>query len=813
MITDIDNPVVAMVDYELNAFEDRMKRYHGEKRGVIKGKMLLAGRIEDQVAIKYPEETPTRKELLRVIANVAENLTNKNFYNYQYITGMALCEAVYIEAGFALGLNRPLTSDDFGTFIHKMIEKELIIDLYKVSKLSQSDTENVINLAGHCINFDNDTLMSGAAARQLIGKYLIQNRKDKIHYEVPQFLFAGIQLMSALSDESSTTVERALELFTEAYYEFTNHNVTASTPLMAGFRTPEEQSASCVKIDVGDTMPSIRAAVHAILNYIPKKAGLGINIGRLRHNGAAVGDNATKTSTGPIGFIKLFQNAVTSCSQGGIRKGSATVFFPIFSMDVEHLLILRRAGGNESVRARNVNYAPQYNEYLLRRLMTEDEFPLVSVSERDCPGLIEAFYSHDQEEFARLYEMYAADPTKSITVKSEELLALWAKEIFGTGGMYTHDVGNSNRFSPWVEDETCPQSNLCMEIILPTSPVIEMSRSVYFDTTTNSTKLTDEKDGNQEVNVGETALCNLSAQNWGKVGDVRGFTFDQLRKHLTAVFQQSSRVLVRLLDNTLSRQEYLTPAAAASTLSIRPLGIGCSNLAYLLAANGMDYDSLEAPQLIAKVAEAHQYFLLKASMELSIERGRAPGFNRSKYSKGLTPADWYCKNVDSIAPDAPLFDWKTLGQEIKVNGLRNLTLSAYMPGESSSQVITATNGVNRVKQELVAKDGGDSIHKQLAYLCDEVEYTTLFQHKNNFGYLSVMAAIQKWTDQAISTELAFKYRNDMVSGVETKISGTEYFECLLYACWLGLKTIYYTVVDDGSTDDSANVDDCDFCKS
>jgi ribonucleoside-diphosphate reductase alpha chain len=557
--------------------------------------------------------------------------------------------------------------------------------------------------------------------------------------------------------------------------------------------------ANCVLIDMGDSMPSIEATVNSVLKYVVLGAGIGINGGRIRPINSKVRNGAINHS-GVTPFYRLLESAINSCSQGGVRKGSATVHFTIWHPEILTLLQLRNAAALEVDKVRDLNYSIQVNKYLWKKLLTEEDFTLLSP--HNTGDLYDSFFK-DQEKFKELYEFYSNHPqlTDKIVVKSETILSLIAKHVFGTSNYYFNFVDNMNLLSSYNE-KLAPifMSNLCQEITQPTSPI------------------------NHDGNEGLVATCTLSAQNFGKVGKIIDKTLDERKKILIDVFEETCETIVEILDNILDIQVYPIKQSEKFTMLYRNLGIGGNNLAYLLAKNGLSFDSVEAHQLVHNVMEAFQYYLLKASCKLAKEKGKAPGFNNTKYAKGLLPIDWYIKTLDNFVSKEDqtlLFDWEELRKEIKEYGLRNCTLSSFMPGETSSQIINSTSGCEPIRDVVSTKMSGSSHHTQVAPEADILDYKTFRELESNRNLIIIYGILQKFTDQSISVNLMYSIKSnlrDLILNNSTEnnelivknLKASELFNDLTLAQLVGLKNIYYINIE---TDQSDNVKEevCEFC--
>ncbi len=614
------------------------------------------------------------------------------------------------------------------------------------------------------IDHSRDMNFSYAAVKQLEGKYLVQNRVSGDIYESPQFIYI---LVAACLFAKYDKAER-LDLIKRFYDAVSQFKISLPTPIMAGIRTPTRQFSSCVLIECGDSLDSINATSSAIVKYVSQRAGIGVNAGAIRALGSTI-RGGEAFHTGCIPFYKHFQTAVKSCSQGGVRGGAATVFYPIWHLEVESLLVLKNNRGVEENRVRHLDYGVQFNRLMYQRLIKGGNITLFSPS--DVPGLYDAFFA-DQEEFDRLYTMYEQDESiRKQSIKASELFTLFASERASTGRIYLQNVDHCNTHSPF-DPKVAPvkQSNLCLEIALPTKPL----------------KSIDDKEG-------EIALCTLSAFNLGALNNL-----DEL--------EELSELIVRALDSLLDYQNYPIPAAQRATELRRTLGVGVINYAYYLAKNGVKYSDGSANELTHKTFEAIQYFLLKASNKLAKEFGPCLAFDETTYAKGILPIDSYKKEIDAICSPELHYDWETLRTDIVKNGLRNSTLTALMPSETSSQISNATNGIEPPRGFVSVKASKDGILKQVVPEFERLKdnYELLWTIPSNDGYLQLVGIMQKFVDQAISANTNYDPQKFESQKVPMKVI----LKDLLTAYKLGVKTLYYHNTRDGADDKQEDMDDC-----
>ena len=613
------------------------------------------------------------------------------------------------------------------------------------------------------IDHSRDMTFSYAAVKQLEGKYLVQNRVTRQIYETPQFLY----ILVAMCLFSKYPKETRLDYVKRFYDAVSTFKVSLPTPIMSGVRTPTRQFSSCVLIECDDSLDSINATTSAIVKYVSQRAGIGINAGRIRGLGSEIRGGEAQ-HTGCIPFFKMFQAAVKSCSQGGVRGGAATLFYPLWHIEAESLLVLKNNRGVEDNRIRQLDYGVQINRLLYTRLIKGGNITLFSPNE--VPGLYDAFFA-DQDEFERLYTQYEQDPNiRKRTLPATELFSTLMQERAGTGRIYIQNVDHCNTHSPF-DPRVAPvhQSNLCMEIALPTKPL----------------------DNINDPN-GEIALCTLSAFNLGALNNL-----DEL--------EELADLTVRALDALLDYQDYPVAAARTATMNRRTLGIGVINYAYYLAKNGVRYSDDSALGLTHRTFEAMQYYLLKASVNLAKEYGACPLFNQTVYSQGKLPIDTYKKDLDSVCNEPLHYDWESLRADIVKYGLRNSTLTALMPSETSSQIANATNGIEPPRGLVSVKASKDGILKQVVPEFETLKdaYETLWQLPGNEGYLKLVGVMQKFVDQSISANTAY----DPGKFEGNKVSMKQMLKDLLTAYKYGVKTLYYHNTRDGADDTQTDIQD------
>ncbi|MBL8505855.1 MAG: ribonucleoside-diphosphate reductase subunit alpha [Methylobacillus glycogenes] len=638
---------------------------------------------------------------------------------------------------------------------------------YDKHLLADYSREEFDELNSH-IDHWRDMNFSYAAVKQLEGKYLVQNRVTKKIYESPQFLYVLVAMCLFAKYSGKTRLEY-IKRFYDAVSTF---KISLPTPIMSGVRTPTRQFSSCVLIECDDSLDSINATTSAIVKYVSQRAGIGVNAGRIRALGSEIRGGEAQ-HTGCLPFYKLFQSAVKSCSQGGVRGGAATLFYPLWHLEVESLLVLKNNRGVEENRVRHLDYGVQINRLLYQRLIKGGDITLFSP--HDVPGLYDAFFA-DQDEFERLYTQYEADSSiRKRTLPAVDLFSLVMQERAGTGRIYIQNVDHCNTHSPF-DPKQAPvrQSNLCMEIALPTNPLNDIN---------------DEE--------GEIALCTLSAFNLGALEDLHEL-------------EGLADLVVRALDALLEYQDYPVKAALNATDKRRSLGVGVINYAYYLAKNNTGYTDDAALGLTHRTFEAIQYYLLKASVQLSREFGPCSAFNETTYAQGILPVDTYKKDLDSICQEPLHLDWETLRGEIKTHGLRNSTLTALMPSETSSQIANATNGIEPPRGLVTVKQSKDGILRQVVPEIDTLrsQYQLLWQLPNNDGYLKLVGIMQKFVDQSISANTNYDPKRFEGGRVPMK----QLLKDLLQVYKLGIKTLYYHNTRDGASEGGAEAED-DGCAS
>jgi len=640
------------------------------------------------------------------------------------------------------------------------------------------------------VKHERDNLLTYAAIEQFRGKYLVQDRTKNEYFETPQMAYILIAATLFARYPKETRLQYVKDYY-DAISKGSKSTITLPTPVLAGIRTPTRQFSSCVLIEAGDSLDSINETASSIVDYASRRAGIGINAGRIRAKGSAV-KGGEVFHTGNIPFYKYFQSALKSCSQGGVRGASSTVYFPLWHLEAEDLIVLKNNKGTEETRVRHMDYGVQLNGYLYKRLIKGENITLFSPNE--VPDLYDAFFS-DQEKFAELYEKYErAYSVRKKSIPAIELISSVLMERNNTGRIYIQNVDHTNTHGSFMED-TSPirMSNLCVEITLPTAPLTSESRiRDYMSHTMHG----DAKEFRERY--GEIALCTLSSINMGAITCPEDF-------------EKPAELAVRALDELLDYQNYPSIAAEVPAKNRRSLGIGISNLAYFLAKNNVKYSDGSANELVNEYAEAFSYYLIKASNELAKEKGACEWYTETKYCQNVLPIDTYKKAVDEIVSPKLKMDWEELRLSINEYGMRNSTVMALMPVESSSQIINATNGIEPPRGCVTIKGSKDGALAQVVpeihHLKNKYEY--LWDMPNTRGYIEIAAIFQKYVDQSISTNTHYNPEN--YQGEQVPMS--ELIKDMVYAYKLGIKTLYYQNTYDGAGEiEFEDEESCEACK-
>ena len=703
---------------------------------------VSASEVEIKSSLQFYDGIKT-EDIQETLIKSAADLISEETPNYQYVAGRLI----------NYHIRKQVYNEYEPWHLHKTVEANVDRGYYDSELLTAYSSEEWEKLNSY-IKHERDENFTYVAMEQFRGKYLVQNRVTKQLYETPQVCY---MLIAATLFQNYDKATR-LQWVHEYYDAISNHLISLPTPVMAGVRTPQKQFSSCVLVETDDSLDSINATAGAIVKYVSQKAGIGIGAGRIRAINSPV-RNGDAYHTGVIPFYKLFQSAVKSCSQGGVRGGAATLYYPIWHLEVEDLLVLKNNKGTEDNRVRHMDYGVQFNKLMYERLISGGDITLFSP--HDVPEMYEAFYAN-ADKFKELYEQ--AERKTSIRkkkIKAIDLFTSFMQERKDTGRVYLMNVDHANTHSPFKQDVApIKQSNLCCEIDLPTKPL----------------KSFEDPDG-------RIALCTLSAINWGAIKSPEDF-------------EKPCRLAVRGLDALLSYQGYPVKAAEEATREYRPLGVGIINLAYWLAKNDTSYSDPKALELVDQYAEAWSYYLIRSSMELAKEQGRCDGFEDLKYADGILPIDTYKRDVDELVePQQRQFDWDYLREEIKQHGIRNATLMALMPAETSAQISNATNGIEPPRSYVSVKQSKDGVLKQVVpeYRRLKNKYELLWDQKDPSGYLKIMAVLQKYIDQGISVNTSYNpqwYEDE-------KIPMSDMLKHLMMFYKYGGKQMYYFNTYDG----------------
>lgn len=641
---------------------------------------------------------------------------------------------------------------------------------YDPELLSKYSAEEITFLESK-IKHERDMEFTYSGAMQLKEKYLVKDKTTGQIYETPQFAFMTIG-MALHQDEPVDRLKHVIRF----YEAVSTRQISLPTPIMAGCRTPTRQFSSCVVIEAGDSLKSINKASASIVEYISKRAGIGINVGMIRAEGSKIGMGEVR-HTGVIPFWKHFQTAVKSCSQGGIRGGAATAYYPIWHLEVENLLVLKNNKGVEENRIRHMDYGVQLNDLMMERFGKNDYITLFSPHEMG--GELYYSYFKDQDRFRELYEAAEKDPNiRKKRIKARELFELLMTERSGTARIYVQFIDNTNNYTPFIREKApIRQSNLCCEIAIPTNDV-----------------------NSPDAEIG---LCTLSA-----------FVLDNFDWQDQDKINELAEVQVRALDNLLDYQGYPVPEAEKAKKR-RNLGVGVTNYAAWLASNFASYE--DANDLTHELFERLQYGLIKASIKLAKEKGPCEYYSDTRWSRGELPIDWYNKKIDQIAAPKYVCDWDELRSELKQHGIRNSTLSALMPCESSSQVSNSTNGIEPPRGPVSVKESKEGSFNQVVpnieHNIDLYDYTWKLAKKGNKPYLTQVAIMLKWVCQSASANTYY----DPQIFPKGKVPMSIMIDDMLYGWYYGIKNFYYHNTRDGSgTDDyeieTPKADDCAACK-
>ena len=726
---------------------------------------VSASQVEIQSGIQFYDGITT-EEIQEILIKSASDLIDLDHPNYQFVAArlllFALRKSLY-------GKMRELPHLE--THIYDCVNKE-VYDAGLYDKYSKEDIEK----ANGYIDHDRDFLFTYAGLRQVVDKYLVQDRSTNKVYETPQQMY----MMIALTIFAEYPKEKRLNYVKRYYDAISRHKLNIPTPIMAGVRTPIRQFASCVLVDIDDTLDSIFSSDMAIGKYVAQRAGIGINAGRIRGINAKIRGGEVQ-HTGVVPFLKKFESTVRCCTQNGIRGGSATVHFPIWHQEIADIMVLKNNKGTEDNRVRKLDYSIQLSKLFYERFIQNKEISLFSP--HDCPNLYESFGT---DKFDDLYCSYEADESiPRTTIGAQELILDLLKERAETGRIYIMNIDHCNSHSSFKDKVY--MSNLCQEITLPTLPISHI-----------------------DDHLGEIALCILSAVNVGKIRN-------------DEELEELCDLSVRGLEELIDYQRYPVKAAELATKARRSLGVGFIGLAHYLAKLGYKYESQEAWDAVHGLAESFQYYLLKASNQVAKEKGHCENFGRTKYADGILPIDTYKKDVDEICSQPLSHDWESLRASINEYGLRHSTLSAQMPSESSSVVCNATNGIEPPRDYLSIKKSKKGPLKQIvpSYGSLKNNYTLLWDMPNNEGYINIVSVMQKFFDQAISGNWSYNPVHFENAEVPVSVMAQDLLTTYKY----GWKTSYYQNTHDMKTDEvdepsldnllndleNANEEECESC--
>jgi len=706
---------------------------------------VSASQVEMTSGIQFYSGISTG-EIQEILIRSASDLIDLDHPNYQFVAARLLLFSVRKQL-YGKMKELPHLEQHIYACVNGEVYDNEIFTKYSKEEIDKADS---------FIDHDRDYLFTYAGLRQVVDKYLVQDRSGGGVYETPQFMY----MMIALTIFAEYPKEVKMSYVKRYYDAISKHKINIPTPIMAGVRTPLRQFASCVLVDVDDTLDSIFSSDMAIGRYVAQRAGIGINAGRIRGINSKIRGGEVQ-HTGVVPFLKKFEATVRCCTQNGIRGGSATVHFPIWHQEIEDIMVLKNNKGTEDNRVRKLDYSIQISKLFYERFIQDGEITLFSP--HDVPGLYDAFGTDD---FDYLYTQYEKDASiKKKTIKAQELILNLLKERAETGRIYIMNLDHCNSHSSFKDK--IEMSNLCQEITLPTYPINHID------------------DDN-----GEIALCILSAINVGKVKSDEDL-------------EDLCDLSVRALDELIDYQKYPVKAAERATKARRSLGIGYIGLAHYLAKLGFKYDSQEAWDAVHQLSESFQYFLLKASNQLAKEKGWCENFGRTKYADGILPIDTYKGDVDEISSVPFQHDWEGLRASILEFGLRHSTLSAQMPSESSSVVSNATNGIEPPRGFLSIKKSKKGPLKQIVpqYATLKHNYTLLWDMKSNDGYIKIVAMMQKFFDQAISGNWSYNPENYPDNEVPVSVMANDFLTTYKY----GWKTSYYQNTYDIKTDEVEEV--------
>jgi ribonucleoside-diphosphate reductase alpha chain len=729
---------------------------------------VSASEVEIKSHIQFYNGIKTA-DIQETLIKSAADLISEETPNYQYVAGRLI----------NYHLRKQVYNDYTPWPLLDLVKKNVESGFYDTGLLA-AYTEQEWTFLDSFVKHERDENFTYVAMEQWRGKYLVQNRVTNEIFETPQIAY----LLIAATLFQSYPKETRLQWIRDYYDAISLHDISLPTPVMAGVRTPQKQFSSCVLIEADDSLDSINATSSSIVKYVSQKAGIGIGAGRIRALGSPI-RNGDAYHTGVVPFYKLFQSATRSCSQGGVRNGAATLYYPVWHLEIEDLIVLKNNKGTEDNRVRHMDYGVQFNKLMYERLITGGD--ITCFSPHDVPEMYEAFFNN-QERFKELYERAERNTKlRKKTFKAADLFSRFMQERKDTGRIYLQNVDHANTHSPF-DEAVAPvkMSNLCAEIDLPTVPL---------------------RDVNDED--GRIALCTLSAINWGNVKSPHDF-------------EKMCRLAVRGLDALLSYQNYPIRAAQLATEEFRPIGVGIINFAYFLAKNDVSYSDPAALAVVDEYAEAWSYYLIKASADLAEEQGACTRWKDLKSARGILPIDTRKADVDELVAHQERMPWQALREQVQRTGQRNATLMALMPAETSAQISNATNGIEPPRSYVSVKG---SKHGQLKQVVPEYrklknKYELLWDQTSPEGYLKLCAVLQKYIDQGISVNTSYNPQHY----ADEKIPMSEMLQHLIMCYKYGLKQLYYFNTFDGQgeinidklmeskpVEESTDEMDCDSC--
>jgi ribonucleoside-diphosphate reductase alpha chain len=703
---------------------------------------VSASEVEIRSQLQFYSDIKT-VDIQETLIKAAADLIELDAPNYQYVAARLV--------------NHHIRKEAYGEFeMPSLLDHvQRVVDIgFYTTELLEWYTPEEFRVLDTYIDHERDFDLTFAAMEQWRGKYLVKNRVSGQIFETPQM---ALMLIAATLFHSYSANTR-MKYVKEYYDAISQHDISLPTPIMAGVRTPDKQFSSCVLIEADDSIDSVLGAVpHAITRYISQKAGIGVNIGRVRAIGSPV-RGGRAFHTGIVPFVKHLQTAVRSCNQGGVRGGAATVFFQFWHFEFEDMIVLKNNKGTDENRARHLDYCVQFNKLAYERLIQGGDLTLFSPS--DVPGLYDAFFA-DQDQFKMLYEQYERDPTiRKKTIKAIDLFTQFMNERKNTGRIYFMNVDHVNSHGPY-KPEVAPvrQSNLCLEILQSTAPLQDIH--------------------SEDPSI---SLCTLSAINWGRIREPKDF-------------ERPCRLAVRALDALLDYQLYPVRGAENNCRQYRNLGVGIINLAYWLARQGLRYSDDSSLATVDEYCEAWSYYMIRASVDLAKEKGACPGLADLKYSDGVFPHETRKADVDQLVPHQERFPWGKLREDLQQYGIRNATLMACMPSEASSLISNATNGIEPPRDLISIKQNKDFVVKQVVPESRRLKnrYELLWDQKSPEGYIKICAIINKWIDQSIS--LNTSYNPNFYPERQLPMSELLRHQILMYK--LGIRTGYYFNTLDG----------------